>query len=161
MAYTTPTSLLPSLTAARTSVTFFPSLISMDSTSSMIPILVKISRAYWPTGTSSPARAMFFASEMFSNPVTFVSPPAGLIRTTLFSRRSTTESSLTSPSSISSSICFVAAEKKTSHLDPSSIWVWRVPELSALYRISTSGYVSLKFFWISSMALLRLAAINT
>ena len=123
VAYTIPTSLLPSLTDARTSVTFFPSLISILFTSSSIPRFLKISRAYCPTGTSSPARAMFAASVIFSKPVTFVSPPFGLIRTTLFSRRSTTESFFASSSSTSASICLVAAEKKMSHLEPSSICV--------------------------------------
>ena len=121
VAYTIPISLLPSLTDASTSVTFFPSLISILFTSSSIPRFLKISREYCPTGTSSPASAMFSASVIFSNPVTFVSPSFGLIRTTLFSRRSTTESFSARSSSTRASICFVAAEKKISHLDPSSI----------------------------------------
>ena len=126
-----------------------------------MPRFLKISREYCPTGTSSPASAMFFASVIFSKPVTFVSPSFGLIRATLFSRRSTTESFLASSSSTSASICLVAAEKKISHLEPSSICVCNVPELSALKRILTSGYSSLKSFWISSIAFARLAAINT
>ena len=121
VAYTIPTSLLPSLTDASTSVTFLPSLISILFTSSVIPRLSKISREYCPTGTSSPARARFAASGMFSNPVTLVSPPFGLMRTTLFSRRFTTESLSAIPSSTSASICFVAAEKKISQRAPSSI----------------------------------------
>ena len=132
VAYTTPTSLLPSLTAASTSVTFLHSLISISFTSSMIPRLLKISREYCPTGTSSPASAIFSASVMFSNPVTFVSPSFGLIRTTLFSRRSTTVSSFVSFSSVRASICLSAAEKKRSQRAPSSICVCSVPELSAL-----------------------------
>ena len=146
VAYTIPISLLPSLTDASTSVTFFPSLISILLTASSIPRFLKISREYCPTGTSSPASAIFSASVMFSNPVTFVSPSFGLIRTTLFSSRSTTESFFARSSSTSASICLVAAEKKISHLDPSSICVCKVPELSALKKILTSGYSSLKAF---------------
>ena len=108
---------------ARTSDTFLPSLISILFTSSVIPRLSKISLEYCPTGTLSPASAMLAASVMFSNPVTFVSPSLGLIRTTLFSRISSTVSFLARFSSTRASICLSAAEKKISQRAPSSICV--------------------------------------
>ena len=121
VAYTTPTSFEPSATAVSTAVTLAHSLTSFDITSSKIPILVKISLEYEPTGTSSPARAIFLAEVILSKPVTLVSTPLPLINTTLFSSKGTTEPSSIYPPSLSSFICFSAAEKNISQDAPSVI----------------------------------------
>ena len=116
---------------------------------SQSPMLVKISREYCPTGTSSFPSATRCTESVPTSLKSFTPAgfPLGTTSTTRFSSRlirvpSRTKSSFFSFLSDAMSswfICFCDAEMKRSQTAPSSIWVLSVPDESKLNVSFTSG----------------------
>ena len=131
---------MPQLTAAaavcaRTSLTLLAKVILFsDFSLSQIPIFLKISSEYCPTGTSELPRAMSFTLSVTTSPklrmfVAFL--PFGTMRTTLLATMLKRVPGITNLSLIAF-ICFCPAEMKMSHSAPCSICVLSVPLESKL-----------------------------